>query len=308
MPIIYLYYFIGYFIMAYSFNPHRHVKIWLSKDKDIFLNLENRIRLVRMRDINPADEIYLVYDSSLLSSKALEELESFCAKYKITAKDVHKDVIPHCRSEEEKKLIKIYEDEISHLEDGGNLAVGSDVLRWLRPVYELGTYTDFDVHVDTRELPETISVEKPLLLSLGSYAVKSDVESICINNDTIAVVDSQEALSDIQKIQKFIYASCSKQPSDGGNFIERLISTSRARLSELFSPFLAEMLLNLDPNSKVLPILAHMSKGKTAREVRKEVIDITANDVDFGKSVLMSNRIVVRNLSDDLIITQAATR
>jgi len=192
--------------MAYNFNPHRHVKIWLSKDKDIFLNLENRVRLVKMRDINPADEIYFVYDSSLLSPKALKELESFCAKYGIIAKDVQKDVIPQDNSEEERKLIEIYQDEISHLEDGGNPAVGSDILRWLKPVYELGTYTDFDVHVDTRKLPETISVEKPLLFSLGSYAVKSDVESICINNDTIAVVDSQEALSDIQKIQKFIYA------------------------------------------------------------------------------------------------------
>jgi glucosyltransferase Lgt1/2/3 len=51
--------------MAYSFAPHRHVKIWLSKDSDIFLNLENQIRLVKMRDINPKDTINFIYDSRL---------------------------------------------------------------------------------------------------------------------------------------------------------------------------------------------------------------------------------------------------
>jgi len=78
-------------------------------------------------------------------------------------------------------------------------------------------------------------------------------------------------------------------------------------LIELFSPFLAEMLLNLDPDSKVLPILANISKGKTAREVRKEVIDITANNLCFGKSVLKENEKSVSGLADNQIITEAAT-
>lgn len=207
--------------MPYLFNPHRHVKIWLSKDKDTFLNLENQMRLAKMREINPRDEIFFIYDSKLLSPSALSELESFCTRYNITPKDVQKDVIPQCQSEEERNLIEIYNDEVSHLSEGGNLASGSDILRWLKPVYELGTYTDFDVQVDTRKLPQTINVEKPLLLSLGSHPLDKDFEGLVLNNDIIAVVDTEAALADIQKIQKTIYLGCSKQPPDGPNYFRQ---------------------------------------------------------------------------------------
>ena len=43
--------------MPYELNPHRHVKIWLSKKPDIFLNQENQLRLVRIRAQNPDDVI-----------------------------------------------------------------------------------------------------------------------------------------------------------------------------------------------------------------------------------------------------------
>ncbi|KTD45915.1 putative glucosyltransferase Lgt1 [Legionella rubrilucens] len=288
--------------MAYQFNPHRHVKIWLSKDKDTFLNLENRVRLVRMRDINPNDEIHFVYDSQLLSSKALKELESFCSRYNIIAHDVRNEVIPHCETQEEKNLITIYNDEMSHLKKGGNPAVGSDILRWLKPVYELGTYTDFDVHVDTGKLPETIAVEKPLLLSVGSYALKGDIEAISINNDTIAVVDSQDALPHIQKIQKTIYKACSEQPKRGQGFIENYVAHVKSTLASLFSPLLADMLFDLDPNSKTLSTLASLSKGKTVLEVRQEIIRITADNLSFSNSVMPFHFF----LSDEEIIAQAA--
>ncbi len=32
--------------MSYTFNPHHHVKIWLSKKPDSFLNFENQKRLI----------------------------------------------------------------------------------------------------------------------------------------------------------------------------------------------------------------------------------------------------------------------
>lgn len=115
--------------MAYTFNPHRHVKIWLSKDPDTFLNMENQLRLVKMRGINPKDEITLVYESSLLSANALAELHAFCAKHNITPKDVTKDLLPHCKTDLERALAEKYRDEITHLSEGGNLAVGSDILR-----------------------------------------------------------------------------------------------------------------------------------------------------------------------------------
>ena len=60
--------------MPYTFNPHRHVKIWLSTNPDTFLNLENQLRLIRMREINPGDSISFVYSEKLLKDHALESL------------------------------------------------------------------------------------------------------------------------------------------------------------------------------------------------------------------------------------------
>jgi glucosyltransferase Lgt1/2/3 len=294
----------GNLAMAYSYNPHRHVKIWLSKDKDTFLNLENCVRLVKMRELNPRDEIHFIYDSNLLSEKALRELEVFCDKYQIISKDVQKEVIPYCQTEEEKNLIEIYTSEITNLNAGGNLAVGSDILRWLKPVYELGTYTDFDGHVDTSKLPETILVDKPLLMNIGSVVIKGDVESVYINNDVVAVVNSQDALSDIQKIQKTIYTNCSQQ-SQEQTFIAEYISTYENRISALFSPSKAKNILKFDPNFSILSSLANLSKEKTAREVRKEIIDSTANNLVFGKEILKNYNIRV---SDKKVTAIAAIR
>ncbi|MBN9230775.1 MAG: hypothetical protein BGO90_07795 [Legionella sp. 40-6] len=131
--------------MTYNFNPHRHVKIWLSKDKDSFLNLENRVRLVKMRDDNPEDEITFIYDSSLLSARAQLELQTFCKQYGIIAKDVRTEIIPFCATDNQQTLIALYEDEIGNLDTGGNLAAASDILRWLKPVYDSGIYSDFDI-------------------------------------------------------------------------------------------------------------------------------------------------------------------
>lgn len=291
--------------MSYDFNPHCHVKIWLSEDGN-FLNLENRSRLIEMRDINPKDIIYFIYDSRLLSEKALKELESFCTRYNIISKDVQKDVIPDCHTEEEKKLIEIYNDEISHLNEGGNLAVGSDILRWVKPVYKLGSYTDFDVKVDTRMLPEIISVEKPLLLNLGSVAVKGDVESLIINNDIVAVVDSEQALSDIQKIQTAIYTYCSKQ-STTENVIHKRRTKLGEELGELLSPFVAEMMLAIDLHEQSVSLLASLISGKTAREVRQHIIAVTADNLCYSKSILSQNKQSVTHLSDAAIITKATS-
>lgn len=111
--------------MTYQFNPHAHVKIWLSKDKDSFLNLENILRLLTVRDNNPNDTIHFVYDSLLLSEQAQRELAYFCKKCNLHPVDVRSDVFPVCKTENEKKLIELYENEILHIHEGGT---------WQQPV------------------------------------------------------------------------------------------------------------------------------------------------------------------------------
>lgn len=288
--------------MSYDFDPHRHVKIWLSKDKETFLNLENRARLVKMRDINPSDEISFIYDSQLLSANALLELHAFCARYQIVAKDL-RDLFPQCQTDEEKKLISIYNEELDSLDAGGNMAVASDILRWLQPIYSLGTYTDFDVQIDTRYLPKTIPVQKPLLMALGSYALKGDVENIYLNNNTIAVVNSQNALSDIQKIQQSLYANCSKQDINQDNFIQFFIRATRRRLIELFPLFGQYMPVT---NANILLKLSELTRGKSSLEMRREIITITNDNINFGKSFLSGKGKLDWNYDDETIIKKSA--
>lgn len=183
----------------YLYNPHHHVKIWFSNKPDIFMNDENQMRLIKMRDINPDDFISLVYDSSLLTHNAISDLKNFCSEYEITPVDAHQ-LERSLESENEKKLYEYYKDEMTHLHDGGSLAVASDIIRWMSSVYTLGTYTDFDVSVDTRKLPPMLLVDTPLLLNIGSLNIKN-TEIILSNNDCIAVVDPIAAKGQIEEIQ-----------------------------------------------------------------------------------------------------------
>ena len=110
--------------MSHLFYPHRHVKIWLTKDRASFMPLVNQLRLVNMRNINPLDKIHLIYDSTLLSESALTDLDVFCKTYEITAHDAY-TIFQTCQTEEEQLLISIYQDEITHLDNGGNVTTPS---------------------------------------------------------------------------------------------------------------------------------------------------------------------------------------
>ncbi|MDX2346384.1 MAG: glycosyltransferase family 88 protein, partial [Legionella sp.] len=121
--------------MTYTFNPHRHVKIWLSKDEDVFLNQENQLRLVRMRHKNPNDEIQLLYAEKLLSSNAITALNAFCEKHNIQPVSIEAHILPNCLdTESEQNLIGLYQREVNALNAGGNVAAASDILRWMSPV------------------------------------------------------------------------------------------------------------------------------------------------------------------------------
>lgn len=200
----------------YRFNPHKHVKIWLSKNPDLFLNLENQIRLIQMREQNPKDKIYLVYDSSLLTTSSLEELYLFCQENQFCWYDAH-GLKENLHTELEHRLYEYYLDEITHLSEGGNLAVASDILRWLSPIYRLGSYSDFDYPVNTRMLPGTVEISAPILLNIGSLKL-GQKEFILSNNDFIAVADLQAAKPFIEQIQQGLIARLAVYDND---FIER---------------------------------------------------------------------------------------
>lgn len=201
--------------MAYQFNPHRHVKIWISKNPDSFLNFENQKRLIKMRALNPTDEISFVYADNLLNDKAKQELAEFCKKHNITPVSIEKNIIPECQSEKELALAECYQHEIANLQSGGgNPASASDILRWMGPVYRRGVYADFDVEVKTQGLPEQVSVDAPFLFNLGSVTIlTSRINLLSFNNDCIAIVNEQAALKQIEQIQDGILSAYNGAPN-----------------------------------------------------------------------------------------------
>jgi glucosyltransferase Lgt1/2/3 len=261
----------------FKYNPHRHVKIWLSNKPDIFMNTENQMRLISMRERNRKDEIHLIYDSSLLSKTGLINLEDFCNEHRITPVDANTFPKSHQMSENEKKLYASYKDEITHLNEGGNLAVASDILRWLSPVYNLGTYTDFDFPVDTTQLPEKITTKAPLLLNIGSLRTGS-VDVILSNNDYIAIVDPQAAKKDIEKIQAGIIKVLNCYETD---FIEK---TEAAFVQgSLLNKYFIEIMkdrsesIYIARSKSIFP----SDKPMTSRETRKYINEMMTNQEKF---------------------------
>jgi glucosyltransferase Lgt1/2/3 len=199
--------------MTYSFNPHKHSKIWLTNNRDVFMNFENQTRIIDMREKNPKDIINLVYDSSLLSEKGFCDLNEFCQENNIIPVDAN--TFPQQGlTDIELRLYNRYKQEICNLEQGGNLAVASDILRWLSPVYRIGSYSDLDLPINAHLLPELIEVDAPLLLNLGSLKFFGRKEMIFSNNDYIGVVDAEEARYQIEEIQKAILAKLEHYNSD----------------------------------------------------------------------------------------------
>lgn len=198
--------------MAFKYNPHQHVKIWISKNPSIFMNLENQTRLIKMRNKNPKDKITLAYDSSMLNDQAQKDLMVFCEENSIQAFDIDK-IDQSELSEKEQALYKHYKKELCSLDNGGCLALASDILRWISPIYKLGTYMDFEAQIDTSKLPEQVIVKSPLLLNIGSLKLGEE-EFIFLNNDTIAVVDPEAAKQGIEKIQDTMLDVLTRYDSD----------------------------------------------------------------------------------------------
>ncbi len=263
-------------LIPYQYNPHTHVKIWLSNNPNVFMNFENQMRLIEMREKNPLDVIHLVYDSSLLTEKACSELVEFCNENNIIPVDADK-LTERLKSPNEEQLYSFYKDEIGHLSAGGNLAVASDIIRWISPIYNLGTYTDFDVPVDTTMLPDRVAVAAPLLLNIGSFRI-GKMEMILANNDYVAIVDASAAKPKIEQIQTGIISKLTRYDTDfvektaaalGGDrpIKQKLVNTMKNRTESIY---LQKSKL---ANSGISP--------KSSRELRAYLNDVTTDRDKF---------------------------
>ncbi|MFI4919022.1 MAG: glycosyltransferase family 88 protein [Legionellales bacterium] len=267
----------------YKYNPHQHVKIWLSNKPSVFMNIENQIRLIDMREKNPTDVIHLIYDSSLLNEQGMTELQHFCKEHAILPVDAANEFNHALQTEKEQKLYEFYQDEITHLKDGGNLAVASDIMRWLSPVYTRGTYTDFDVPVDTRNLPPLVYVDAPLLLNIGSLQIRNK-EVILSNNDYIAIVDPTAAQKEIELVQDGFIKVLGEYTND---FIEK--TTAKIGDDSFINRYIIGFMKNRSESVYIERSKSIAAEGVklSSRKLRAYIHDIMSDQnkfVDFNKA------------------------
>lgn len=260
------------------------------------MNLENQVRLLEMREQNPNDEINLVYDSTLLGAEAITQLETFCTDNRIIPVDAAM-FAKQTLTEKERTLLNFYKDEISNLNNGGNLAVASDILRWVSPLYEYGTYTDFDFPVDTSVLPPTIEVAAPLLLNIGSLKMGKQ-EFILSNNDYVAIIDPKAAKEQLERVQSGIIEKLTQYDND---FIER---TREQLQNNFFNRYILKFMNNRSEShyiAKSKELDKHLTSSRDIRNYIRQVMSDKDKYIDFSrKSHEESNEEVIQRLKNGL--------
>lgn len=190
--------------MTYLLSTQILSKIWFSRNQKEFLNPLNQLRLVRLRAKNPDVIIHFIYSKTLLTEMAIAKMEHFRKKHNINPVSVEDDILPKCSAAaEEQTLIKIFQEEIL-IREGGNLGAASDVVRWLSPMADYGTYSDFDVDIYPKDLPEVVEVNSPILINAGCHEVGylPDLQYLRVNNDIVSIVGKDEKASALlRKIQ-----------------------------------------------------------------------------------------------------------
>jgi glucosyltransferase Lgt1/2/3 len=282
----------------YSYNPHNHVKIWLSNKPSVFMNAENQMRLIRMREQNPTDNIALIFDSSLLNPQAIADLNNFCKEHNINPVDAD-GFAPSLNTEKEKELYKFYKDEITHLKEGGNLAVASDIIRWIPPVYTRGTYTDFDVPVNTSSLPRTVDVKAPVLLNIGSLQIRNK-EWILANNDYIAVIDPVDGKDAIEKVQDGFIKVLGRYTND---FMER--TEAQFGSDSIINRYLVNFMKNRSESIYIARSKNNFDDApRGSRELRHHINQIMTDPIkflEFNKlQATETNETVIQRLRADL--------
>lgn len=140
--------FKGIFIMlrqssSTEIDLKNHVKIWFSKDCDVFLPSICKRRIAEILKQHPENKVCLVVDKSLLSEKGKKESDDFFEIYSSRIEIIDLDELTPQLDEIELQLYFLVKAELTH--PFGNVAAASDMVRWFKPVLEKGCYADFDI-------------------------------------------------------------------------------------------------------------------------------------------------------------------
>lgn len=208
-----------------------HYKIWLAHDPEIFMPYLYQDDFRQYREKNPDGYISLVYSETLLSNTALSDLTQFAEKHQIVLISFEKDLAlltDRFGTESDKESYKFASYELNQYPEkkGGNLAVVADLIRWSSVLLRKGNYADTDVEIGQHQWSESISMEKPFALNLGSLIYPNMATPVpWLNGDVIAasslfsrpliqgdfrITLSKTACFLIQNVQTHLLLSCQK--------------------------------------------------------------------------------------------------
>lgn len=166
----------------------KHYKIWFSKNRSEFLDVENQERFIHTCQDNPHITFRFIYSSDCLDAAAIVQLKSFCDKYHIKAVDFDKEIPLLLQDEQDKTLYGLAKKEIASAckNDGGNMAAASDYTRAMRAVIETcGIYSDCDVGIKFSGVPKILSVKAPVVFSV-EIVKQARVSIPALNNEFLA--------------------------------------------------------------------------------------------------------------------------
>ncbi len=211
---------------SFLYSLEKYYRIWFSDKPEVFLGTENELRFIRMREANPAAQLYFIYSGRCLSAAAFARMNDFCQTHRITPINFDDQVRGLLTDPLDIKMYELAEAEITacikpdEKYHHGNLAAAADCTRLLVPVIEnYGIYSDYDVTLHLSDLKQTLfEIKAPLLLNAEVKFFEGGMALPHINSDFIAfAVDRynqskicKEALIAVRQIQDEIISNYTK--------------------------------------------------------------------------------------------------
>lgn len=186
-------------------------KVWFSSNPDVFMNLENQLRIAKARNENKKANISLIYSSELLSEKSIFELKDFCKILNITPVDFDIDVKALLETKNDKEIFGAIKEELFDWVwlRGGNVGVASDMIRLMRCVIEnYGIYSDLDLKVKFDTLPNEHQVKRPFIFPIDilddgkNFAKSNDIVCFATRNNSGKRVLDSDALKKLELMQE----------------------------------------------------------------------------------------------------------
>jgi|GEM_PF-4187732 len=189
----------------YNFQADEFIKIWFSKNPDIFLPMVNQIRFINFILDHPGSSFHFIYKDSILSREAKSELLDFCEKFGVTAINFDDVKTTSSIDKQLKQQVNI-EIENAINNKGGDLGSASDMARIMPNIIKLGFYLDFDTKAKFDQ--KSYSAKGPILAEVKASEHEDGRVTVATNNQFVAVAkqkngkihkDAEKALEDISK-------------------------------------------------------------------------------------------------------------